>query len=145
MNTYKIENPDKQQKSIVKMPRYLQLQDKMVYVPSLSSVTVMTSCFGYPMLSLCHHTSSSPEYIYYTGWDLCRQDFNRVEDALKEIESALSKIPLTQPTGMLADKAIEQNMIELKNSIDGMDKLVKEMKPKEDAKEKEKESLDEIA
>lgn len=108
------------------MPRFLRLQDKMIYVPSLSSVTVMTSCFGYPTISLSYHAVKSPEYIYYIAWDKCQLDFNRVKNALNEVDNALSKITLTEPELEQLNNEVQKNMIDLGKSIDEMDKLVKE-------------------
>ena len=77
------------------MPRFLRIKNTMVHVPSLSSVSMGTSCMGYPYLSLYYHTKQDMK-ISYGKWDECERDFNRVKSALKEIDTALDGIVLTE-------------------------------------------------
>ena len=77
------------------MPRFLRLKNNMVHVPSLSSVSIGTSCMGYPYIHLSYHTRQELK-VSYGAWDDCEKDFNRVKSALKEVESYLEKIILTE-------------------------------------------------
>lgn len=79
------------------MPRFLRIKNTMVHVPSLSSVSMGTTCLGSPYISLYYHTKQDMK-ISYGKWDDCERDFNRVKSALKEVESALEDIVLTEET-----------------------------------------------
>lgn len=80
------------------MARFLRLKNVMVYVPSLSSVSMRTNCLGRPSLSLYYHNSKETTKITYSQWSLCESDFNRVKTALVEVEALLSQLPLTEVT-----------------------------------------------
>jgi hypothetical protein len=77
------------------MPRFLRLKNHMVHVPSLSSVTMSSGCFGRPYLTLHYHVTNMRK-INYAQWDVCERDFNRVKKAMNEIEVMLAPIPLTE-------------------------------------------------
>jgi hypothetical protein len=65
-------------------------------------------------------------YLRYSNWDSCQKDFNQIKNALNEVEDLLNKVPLTEPELQELNTVVEQKMIELKESIDTMDVLVKE-------------------
>ncbi len=67
----------------------------MIHVPSLSSVSMGTSCMGYPTIQLSYHTRK-PFTVCYNKWEECERDFNRIKAALKEVETSLEKIVLTE-------------------------------------------------
>ena len=81
----------------LQMPRFLRIKNTMVHVPSLSSVSMGTGCMGSPYISLYYHTKQDMK-ISYGKWDECERDFNRVKAALKEIDTALDGIVLTEET-----------------------------------------------
>lgn len=108
------------------MPRFLRVGNLMVHVPSLSSVTIGTTCMGRPILTLSYHSTKKVDIVGYVNWDLCQSDFNRVKDALTEVESLLSKIALTEPSLGKVNTEVENKMLELKKTIDEMDVSVKE-------------------
>jgi hypothetical protein len=126
------------------MPRFLRLGNEMIHVPSLSSATIGTNCFGRPLITLSYHATKSILYVRYGTWDSCQKDFNRIKNALNEVEDLLNKVPLTEPEarlltreqGMLrregesdlqeVNTIVEKKMVELKESIDTVDVLVKE-------------------
>lgn len=60
-----------------------------------------TSCMGYPYMHLSYHTKQEMT-ITYAKWDDCERDFNRVKSALKEVDSALDGIVLTEETVILS-------------------------------------------
>lgn len=108
------------------MPRFLRIGNEMIHVPSLSSTTIGTSCFGQPLLTLSFHATKSVVRVRYRNWDACQHDFNRIKDALNEVEGLLNKVPLTEPEPKAMDPVVEQKMVELKESIDAMDATIKE-------------------
>ena len=77
------------------MPRFLRIKNNMIHVPSLSSVSMGTSCMGYPTIQLSYHTRK-PFTVCYNKWEECEKDFNRIKTAFKEVESSLEKIVLTE-------------------------------------------------
>ena len=77
------------------MPRFLRIENTMVHIPSLSSVSVDSSCLGRPYITLYYHTKKMVK-INYTKWEKCEEDFNRVKNALSEIEKILANVPLTE-------------------------------------------------
>ncbi len=79
----------------LEMPRFLRIKNNMIHVPSLSSVSMGTSCMGYPTIQLSYHTRK-PFTVCYNKWEDCERDFNRIKSALKEVESSLEKIVLTE-------------------------------------------------
>ena len=56
---------------------------------------------GYPYMHLSYHTKQEMT-ITYAKWDDCERDFNRVKSALKEVDSALDGIVLTEETIILS-------------------------------------------
>lgn len=80
------------------MPRFLRLKNSMIHVPSVSSVSMSSGCFGRPSITLYYHITKNIQKINYSEWDLCEKDFNRVKKALNEIEAMVSSIPLTEET-----------------------------------------------
>lgn len=87
--------------SYSKMPRFLRIQNNMIHVPSLFNVSMGTSCLGYPYMHLSYHTKQQMK-ISYGKWEECERDFNRVKSALKEVETALDGIILTEETPMVS-------------------------------------------
>jgi len=77
------------------MPRFLRIKNTMIHIPSLFNVSMGTSCMGYPYMHLSYHTKQEMT-ISYAKWDDCERDFNRVKSALKEVDSALDGIVLTE-------------------------------------------------
>jgi hypothetical protein len=73
----------------------------MIHIPSLFNVSMGTSCMGYPYMHLSYHTKQEMT-ISYAKWDDCERDFNRVKSALKEVDSALDGIVLTEETIVLS-------------------------------------------
>jgi hypothetical protein len=108
------------------MPRFLRISNEMIHVPSLSSVTICTNCFGRPLITLSYHATKNLLYLRYSNWDLCQKDFNRIKTALNEVENLLNKVPLTESELLELNTVVEQKTVELKESIDTMDVLVKE-------------------
>ncbi len=77
------------------MPRFLRIKNNMIHIPSLSSVSMGTSCMGYPNIQLSYHTRK-PFTVSYSKWEDCEKDFNRIKSALKEVEVSLDTIVLTE-------------------------------------------------
>lgn len=109
------------------MPRFLRVGNEMIHVASLSSTTIGTTCLGQPLLTLSFHATKSVVRVRYNSWESCQHDFNRIKNAVNEVEELLNKVPLTEPEVVkAADIVVEQKMIELKESIDTMDTTIKE-------------------
>ena len=108
------------------MPRFLRLGNEMIHVPSLSSATIGTNCFGRPLITLSYHATKSILYVRYSTWESCQKDFNRIKNALNEVEDLLNKIPLTEPELQEVNTIVEKKMVELKENIDTVDFAVKE-------------------
>jgi hypothetical protein len=99
------------------MPRFLRLKNNMVHVPSLSSVTMSSGCFGRPHLSLFYHIHKHVQKINYAEWEVCERDFNRVKKAMNEIEVMLNPVPLTEepaPTSSVAPEPVKVSDVETK-------------------------------
>jgi hypothetical protein len=79
------------------MPRFLRLQNTVIHVPSVSDVSMGTSCLGKPYLSVSYHTAKKQDTLYYKTWSDCETAFNSVKAAVKEIDTLLSSVPLTTP------------------------------------------------
>lgn len=77
------------------MPRFLRVKNQMIHVPSLSSVSMQSNCFGRPYLALYFHTKDMMK-IQFAEWNDCEADFNRLKTALTEIEALLQKVALTE-------------------------------------------------
>ncbi len=88
------------------MPRFVRVENTMIHVPSLSSVSMHSNCLGRPYLMLYYHTKMNTK-IQYSSWDKCEADFNRVKTALVEIDSLLHKIALTDGRPLRIAKAAE--------------------------------------
>ena len=78
------------------------------------------------MLTLSFHATKSLVRVRYRTWESCQQDFNRIKDALNEVEGLLNKVPLTERETKVIEHVIEQKMIELKESVDTIDSSIKE-------------------
>jgi hypothetical protein len=102
------------------MPRFVRIENTMVHVPSLSSVSMLSNCLGRPYLMLYYHTKMNMK-IQYSSWDKCEADFNRLKTALVEIESLLQKIPLTESQTIqiirTASEAAATNQVEVVEKI----------------------------
>lgn len=90
--------------SVHQMPRFLRIKNTMIHIPSLFNVSMGTSCMGYPYMHLSYHTKQEMT-ISYVKWDDCERDFNRVKSALKEVDSALDGIVLTEDTVILSSSS----------------------------------------
>lgn len=88
----------------IKMPRFLRIKNTMIHIPSLFNVSMGTSCMGYPYMHLSYHTKQEMT-ISYAKWDDCERDFNRVKSALKEVDSALDGIVLTEDTVIVSSSS----------------------------------------
>lgn len=115
----------------VEMPRFVRIENTMVHIPSLSSVSIHSNCFGRPYLMMYYHTKMNMK-IQYSSWDKCEADFNRLKVALVEIEALLQKVPLTdsqavQVARTAAESAtssqveVVEKIANLKISLNGLD------------------------
>ena len=77
------------------MPRFLRLQNTVIHVPSVSNVSMGTTCFGKPYMSITFHHTAKTVCLSYKTWQTCESQFNTVKDAMKEIDTLLSSVPLT--------------------------------------------------
>jgi len=102
------------------MPRFVRIENSMVHVPSLSSVSMLSNCLGRPYLMLNYHTKMNMK-IQYSSWDKCEADFNRLKAALVEIETLLQKLPLTESQTIqiirTASEAATTNQVEVVEKI----------------------------
>jgi len=89
------------------MPRFLRLQNTVIHVPSVSNVSMGTSCLGKPYLYVSYHTAKKQDTLSFASWDLCEAAFNTVKDAVKEIDTLLSSIPLTTPESPVQKVTVE--------------------------------------
>lgn len=78
------------------MPHFLRISNRVIHIPSLSSVTISSSYFDYPFLTLTYHDTRHTIYIYYGNWKDCEKDLNQIKNALSEVERLLSQVPLTE-------------------------------------------------
>jgi hypothetical protein len=102
------------------MPRFVRIENSMVHVPSLSSVSMLSNCLGRPYLMLYYHTKMNMK-IQYSSWDKCEADFNRLKAALVEVEALLHKLPLTESQTIqiirTASEAATTNQVEVVEKI----------------------------
>ena len=89
------------------MPRFLRLQNSVIHVPSVSNVSMGSSCLAKPFLSVTYHTGPKVTCLSYTTWTACEQDFNTLKSAMKEIETLLTSVPLTTPEVVVEAKVVE--------------------------------------
>jgi hypothetical protein len=82
-------------KTTIEMPRFVRIENTMVHIPSLSSVSMLSNCFGRPYLMLFYHTKTNLK-IQYSSWEKCEADFSRLKEALVEVEALLQTVPLTE-------------------------------------------------
>jgi hypothetical protein len=66
-----------------------------------------TSCLGKPYLYVSYHTAKKQDTLSFASWDLCEAAFNTVKDAVKEIDTLLSSIPLTTPESPVQKVTVE--------------------------------------
>jgi hypothetical protein len=90
------------------MPRFVRVENTMVHIPSLSSVSIHSNCFGRPYLMMYYHTKMNMK-IQYSAWDKCEADFNRLKTALVEIEALLQKVPLTDSQAVQVARAAAES------------------------------------
>jgi len=88
----------------LEMPRFVRVENTMVHIPSLSSVSIHSNCFGRPYVVLYYHTKMNMK-IQYSSWDKCEADFNRLKTALVEVEALLQKVPLTDSQAVQVARA----------------------------------------
>ena len=79
------------------MPRFLRFFNTMIHVPSLSSVSIDTDCFGRPYLLLTFHVQKDLR-ICFRNWAECEAAMTKVKDAMTEVETALGLIALVEPS-----------------------------------------------
>jgi hypothetical protein len=77
------------------MPRFLRFFNTMIHVPSLSSVSIDTDCFGRPYLLLTYHVQKDI-HISFPNWAECEAAMTKVKGAMTEVEAALASIPLVE-------------------------------------------------
>jgi hypothetical protein len=94
------------------MPRFLRIKNNMIHVPSLSSVSMGTSCMGYPTIQLSYHTRK-PFTVSYSKWEDCEKDFNRIKTAFKEVESSLEKIVLTEEVAVAPVSKVDVGQVDV--------------------------------
>lgn len=101
------------------MPRFLRLQNTVIHVPSVSNVSMGTSCLGKPYLSISYHTAKKQDILCYKTWSDCEAAFNAVKDAVKEIDTLLSAVPLTSREPVVLQK-VEEVVIKVEetNSVE---------------------------
>jgi hypothetical protein len=87
------------------MPRFLRLQNTVIHVPSVSNVSMGTTCLGKPFLSISYHTSSKSICLSFKTWPECEEQFNTLKVAMKEIDTLLNEVPLTHQD--IKEKPIE--------------------------------------
>lgn len=90
------------------MPRFVRIENTMVHIPSLSSASIHSNCFGRPYLMLYYHTKMNTK-IQYSAWDKCESDFNRLKTALVEIEALLQKVSLTDSQAVQVARAAAES------------------------------------
>jgi hypothetical protein len=90
------------------MPRFVRVENTMVHIPSLSSVSMLSNCFGRPYLMLHYHTKMNMK-IQYSSWEKCEADFNRIKTALVEIETLLQRVPLTDSQAIQVARAAAES------------------------------------
>ena len=90
------------------MPRFLRLQNTVIHVPSVSNVSMGTTCLGKPFLSVTYHTGPKTTCLSYKTCADCENHFNTLKAAMKEIESLLVSIPLTTPERVGPEPVVPQ-------------------------------------
>ena len=90
------------------MPRFVRIENTMVHIPSLSSVSIHSNCFGRPYLMLYYHTKMNMK-IQYSSWEKSEADFNRLKTALVEIEALLQTVPLTDSQAVQVARAAAES------------------------------------
>lgn len=101
------------------MPRFLNIGSDVFHVPSLSNISMGSNCFGTHYISIYYHTSKKVTNIYYNSWEACIHDFNRLETSMKEIDSLLSKIHLTEPNNDSSIGQLKKDSLELSIKVKG--------------------------
>ena len=96
------------------MPRFLRVQNQMIHIPSVSNVSMGTNCWGRPTITLSFHSDKKVVCITYKNWDLCETEFNKIKDAVSEIESILKRIRLTESSAPYDEPQIVE---EIKNQV----------------------------
>lgn len=77
------------------MPRFLRIQNTVIHIPSVSNVSMGTTCLGKPYLAVTFHHTGKTTFLYYGTWTTCELHFNAVKTAMKEIDTLLASVPLT--------------------------------------------------
>jgi hypothetical protein len=112
------------------MPRFVRVENTMVHVPSLSSVSMHSNCLGRPYLMLYYHTKMNMK-IQYSSWDKCEADFNRLKTALVEVETLLQKLPLTESQTIqiirTASETAATNQVEVVEKISNLKSSLTEL------------------
>jgi copper chaperone CopZ len=93
------------------MPRFLRLKNTVIHVPSVSNVSMGTSCLGKPYLAITYHTSKKVDTLCFSSWSDCESGFNAVKEAVKEIDSLLVSVPLTAPEKVTVEVAVQTEEI----------------------------------
>lgn len=105
------------------MPRFLRLGNRMIHVPSVTSVTIGTSCFGRPMITVSFHATKDILHVSYSNWDQCQKDFTNIKNALTEVEYILEKIPLTESE----QKKVEAQVPTTPEGVSGKDLIAEKI------------------
>lgn len=86
------------------MPRFLRLQNKMIHVPSVSNVSMGTNCWGRPTITLSFHSDKKLVCISYKDWQVCEKEFNKIKDAVTEVENILKEVRLTESSTVFSSE-----------------------------------------
>ena len=91
------------------MSRFLRLKNTIIHVPSVSNVSMGTSCLGKPYLSVSYHTGKKQDTLCYKTWVECESAFNTVKNAVKEIDALLANVPLTSPSEVTVKEVVVES------------------------------------
>jgi hypothetical protein len=67
---------------------------------------------GYPTIQLSYHTRK-PFTVCYNKWEDCEKDFNRIKAALKEVETSLEKIVLTEEVPVTPASKVDVGQVDV--------------------------------
>lgn len=114
------------------MPRFLRLQNKMIHVPSVSNVSMGTNCWGRPTITLSFHSDKKLVCISYKDWQVCEKEFNKIKDAVTEVENILKEVRLTESSTVFSSEP-EITLTPIKGPT--LEEAKKQLKENEEANE----------
>jgi hypothetical protein len=94
------------------MPRFLRIQNTVIHIPSVSNVSMGSNCLGKPYLAITFHPTEKTTFLYYGTWETCELHFNAVKTAMKEIDTLLASVSLTDSEPVLPPIQKETNEME---------------------------------